>query len=387
MARFSKCFLGQVEIEILGHVVNGEGIRTDPRKLAAVRNAKFPTNVREIRAFIGMSSYYRCFIKDYVMVTEPLVKMTRKNAKVVWSEEAQRALDAVKAALTEAPVLAYPDFTQPFRLVTDASDMAIAAVLEQLNPKMGFYHVVRYESKLLKGGQINWTAGEKECFTTVYYLEKLKHYLEGNLEDIVMDCSTVVWLFNKAEPKGKFACWILGIQHHFPIKIRHRAGTKIPHTDALTHPPFISLMGEEEPRIKVLSEQRGRAAPSVGAKMVKTGEFVEFPEDFKGVANLEALRRDPKIGKIIDTLEGKQLEGRDRQEKREIQEAIKRSERCAIIEGSLFRYYWGKTGSGVPTACQWVVLEDRRADLIQVYHDSMSGGHFRFRKTYGRLIR
>ena len=124
-----KCQLFKKEVEFLGHMINEFGVSTDPRKIDCIEYWPQPSNMREIRSFLGLCSYYRRFIPDYSHVAKPLTRLTEKSKSFDWTDECQHAFDCVKKLLMTTPVLAHPDFTKNFILDTDASDNAIGAVL------------------------------------------------------------------------------------------------------------------------------------------------------------------------------------------------------------------------------------------------------------------
>ena len=126
-----KCHLFQKEVKYLGHKVSENGIQTDPEKIEAVKAWPTPTNVHEVRSFIGLCSYYRKFIKSFSEVAEPLHRLTRKNQTFTWSRECEAAFTLLKEKLTTSPILAYPSVDKSFILDTDASDTAMGAVLSQ----------------------------------------------------------------------------------------------------------------------------------------------------------------------------------------------------------------------------------------------------------------
>lgn len=111
-----KCvFVAQVEY--LGHVFTNEGIRPDPKKIEAIKAFPVPKTVRDIRSFIGLSSYYRRFIKSYAQIATPLNELTRKVVPFVWTEKHQNSFDTLRQALCMEPVLIYPDFLNHSYLV------------------------------------------------------------------------------------------------------------------------------------------------------------------------------------------------------------------------------------------------------------------------------
>lgn len=133
----SKCHFGQKQVNYLGHVITSEGIQPDPAKIKAVHEYPVPKTVKDVRAFMGLTNYYRKFVKGFAQIASPLHELTKKGAKFIWTEACQTAFDTLKKALTEAPILAYPDFTLPFILATDASNDALGIVLGQKKNWLG----------------------------------------------------------------------------------------------------------------------------------------------------------------------------------------------------------------------------------------------------------
>ncbi len=88
-----------------------------------------PTNVTELRAFLGLASYYRRFIKDFSKVANPMFELLKKDIKFKWTQEHQEAMNHIKRKLTQAPLLQAPDWNKPFILQTDGSKDGLGAVL------------------------------------------------------------------------------------------------------------------------------------------------------------------------------------------------------------------------------------------------------------------
>ncbi|XP_054820707.1 uncharacterized protein LOC129319639 [Prosopis cineraria] len=156
-AKKSKCSFGQTQIEYLGHVVAANGVSMDLSKVAAVQQWPTPANVSQLRGFLGLTGYYRRFIHKYASIAQPLTRLLQKNG-FIWTNEAQSAFDLLKKALTEAPVLALPDFSLPFVVETDASGCAIGAVLSQNG------HPIVYFSKQLSSQMQAQSAYVRELF-------------------------------------------------------------------------------------------------------------------------------------------------------------------------------------------------------------------------------
>ena len=151
----SKCALFQEQVQFLGHQVSQNGIEPLPEKVEAIKNWPRPHCLRDVRAFYGLASYYRRFVKGFATIAEPLTKLTRKNVSFEWTNEAQEAFEKLKLALQEATTLAFPYPDIPCVLDTDASDVAIGAVLSQViegvERPIAFYSTrhVQHSKKLL----------------------------------------------------------------------------------------------------------------------------------------------------------------------------------------------------------------------------------------------
>ena len=128
----TKCQFVRKEVEYLGHVITPQGLKTNPRLVAAVQEFPVPQSLQEVRRFLGLSSYYRRFIPRFAKVAQPLHQLTRKGAEFVWSDECHSAFETLKQKLTSAPVLAYPAFDKP---QTQASRALVRYSLR--NRKMG----------------------------------------------------------------------------------------------------------------------------------------------------------------------------------------------------------------------------------------------------------
>jgi len=119
-----KCSLAQESVEYLGHVISSKGVATDSKKIHNVQNWPTPTNLKEVRGFLGSTGYYRRFTKHYSLISKPLTSLLRKGTPFMWSSATQEAFDTLKYALVSAPVLALPQFQKSFTIETDASDVA-----------------------------------------------------------------------------------------------------------------------------------------------------------------------------------------------------------------------------------------------------------------------
>jgi len=141
-------------IDFLGHTVSAEGIEPQTEKLAAIRDWPTPHCLRDVRAFFGLASYYRRFVKDFATIAEPLSRLTRKGIVFHCTDETQLAFDRLKQALQEVNTLAYPHPDLPCILDTDASDVAVGAVLSQVVG--GVEKPIAFFSRVLNNTQRNY---------------------------------------------------------------------------------------------------------------------------------------------------------------------------------------------------------------------------------------
>ena len=231
--KLAKCVFASPQVTYLGHCISQQGVSPDPTKLTAVAKIPLPSNIKEVRTFLGLTGYYRRFIPNYATVAQPLTKLTSKEYcnNFVWTDECTAAFDKLKQLLCSAPILCYPDFDREFILQTDASDVGLGAVLSQID-KSGNEHVVAYASKTLSPREKNYSTTEKEAFAIHFGTQHFRVYLLGRKFTISTDHSALSWL-HSMEPKGRIARWLMDLQE-FDFEVKHRAGRVHNNADALS---------------------------------------------------------------------------------------------------------------------------------------------------------
>ena len=127
----SKCQFGRSSVGFLGHVISERGIAVVPRKVTAAAEWATPTSCTDMRSFVGLANYYHKFVRRFSALAAHLTALFSHRARFVWGDAEQRSFDALKTALTSAPVLRLWDPARPTRLLTDASEIAVSAILEQ----------------------------------------------------------------------------------------------------------------------------------------------------------------------------------------------------------------------------------------------------------------
>lgn len=229
--KLEKCTIAARQVSFLGHIVSQHGIKPDPAKIEAVSKIDRPRTVKDIRSFLGLAGYYRKFIPAFSTISAPLLHLTHKTAKFVWTSECEHAFQTLKQSLCSFPVLAYPNFDQDFILHTDASDYGVGAVLSQLD-EHGNENVVAYASKALSPREQNYSTTEKEAYAVVFGTAHFRVYLLGRHFKLITDHNALRWL-HSMEPKGRLARWIMDLQE-FNFSVIHRAGRLHNNADALS---------------------------------------------------------------------------------------------------------------------------------------------------------
>jgi hypothetical protein len=225
--KMSKCIFAQREVEYLGHVISGKGVATESAKIQAVQQWPTPRNLKELRGFLGLTGYYRKFIMHYGIISKPLSDLLKKSVPFVWTSDTEKAFQQLKGALTRAPVLALPDFSKPFVLETDASDIGFGAVLMQQG------HPVAYLSKAVCPKNRALSTYEKECMAIILAVKKWRPYLQHQPFVIKTDHRSLLHLTEqrvstKLQEKALFKLMDLKFQ------IVYRAGASNMAADALS---------------------------------------------------------------------------------------------------------------------------------------------------------
>ena len=185
-----KCHFCKKELAFMRHVINYTGIKPDPTKVEKVKNFAIPTNITELRGFIGLASYYRRFILNFATIVEPMNKLLRKNIPYKWDEKCQTAFEQLKNKLTTTSFLIYPNFSKPFLLYTNVSYKGLGAVLAQLDEE-GNEHVIAYASRSLVEAEVNYATTEIECLATVWAMKYFRPYIYLQEFSLITNYSTL----------------------------------------------------------------------------------------------------------------------------------------------------------------------------------------------------
>ena len=281
-AKSSKCEFGRRELGFLGHRLSKDGVSVDPRKVQSIVEWATPTSCTEVRRFTGLANYYRRFVEGYAEVAAPLTALGSPTAKFAWSPAAQASFDALKLALSTAPVLRTFDPRRRAVLTTDASGLAVAAILTQPDDE-GHQHPVAYESRKLTAAERNYPAHVLELLAVVHALRVFKHYLLGSGApraegcgsdfDLRTDNQAITWLKTNRHLNKMYVRWLDEIED-FRFDVTHLPGSRNP-SDPLSRRGFAdgagpaASTGDPDPESQQeLFSRLGRDAPVPAALAV-----------------------------------------------------------------------------------------------------------------------
>jgi len=204
----TKCQFLQREVTFPGHIISPNGIAPDPAKTCKVEQWTIPSSTVEVQQFLGLANYYRRFVKNFASHARPPHQLTekRKRSTFKWTTECQAAFDYLKKCLTSAPTLSMLNWSQPFTIDTNASDIGISVVLSQVDSE-GVEHVVAYVSRVLTKSERNYCITCKELLAVVTFLQHFRQYLIARSFTVHTDHGALTWLQQFRNPEGQLARW------------------------------------------------------------------------------------------------------------------------------------------------------------------------------------
>ncbi len=322
-----------------------------------------PTNVRAVREFVGLSSYYRRFVPVFAKVAGPLHMLTRADVPFFWSESCQDALMQLKTLLTTPPVLAYPDFSRSFVLHTDASGKGLGAVLEQ-DQADGSTHPVAYASRTLSKHEQWYGITELETLAVIWSLKHIRTYLWGHKSVVFTDQAPVKSLLKTRHSLGKLARWA-EVVAEFDVEIKYRPGRKNANADALSRSPLDGA--EEDGDDSYHPVQVGTLMPMLEESV--PGEDTEL---------VKHQHEDAQLGPVLAFLEHGTLPAEEAAAR---QLTLARSQ-FVVLDGVLYRI-----DSSRQDRLRTCIPECLKREIMQGAHAGKFSGHFAARSTYATLAR
>ena len=248
-----KTFFFQSQVLFLGHTLSKDGISPNPKKVQKVKDWPVPSNAKEVHSFLGLASYYRWFIPQFVKWASPLhelicpVAMKKTHARIKlpplqqnlppfkWTSNQQESFDKLKLALTSAPVLAYPNYGKPFLLETDASLKVLGAVLLQEDGD-GNMHIISFASctlKLCEKSMHNYSSAKLKLLALKWSVcEKFRDYLIGSKFTVLTDNNPLTYVCTSCLGVSQIR-WLSDLTL-FDFDIKYRVGKTNQAADALS---------------------------------------------------------------------------------------------------------------------------------------------------------
>ena len=290
-----KCFFAQTSIEYLGLVITEGRVSMDPAKVTGITNWPQPRTLKQLQAFLGFCNFYRRFIQNYSHVARPLFNLTKKDTAFLWSSDAETAFQFLKSAFVKAPVLALPDHSQPFRLIVDASDFAIGAILEQPD-ELNRWHPLTYLSKSLDATQRNWVIHDKELWSIICPLVELRHYFEGAAHPIEIwtDHNNLTYFMSKQKLTRRQARWALTLSR-YDLRIVHKPGA-YNRADPLSRRTDHKEGVEHDNDDRVLLDTK-----ILAIKATRAGNITPVPSEIKSRIK-ETQNHDPEVSTALATI-------------------------------------------------------------------------------------
>ncbi|KAI4887649.1 hypothetical protein NFI96_026195 [Prochilodus magdalenae] len=397
----SKCHLAQNHVLFLGHIVSQNGLQPDPRNTDKVKNWPTPQSPSEVRAFVGLCSYYRRFVHNFAKHAAPLNHLMGKNVPFEWTVSCEASFNYLKSVLSSAPVVALPDFSVPFKVFTDASKVAVGAVLAQ--EREGREHVVAYASQSLNQTQRRWSTFDRELWAIVWAVREFRHYIGLTSFTIITDHRPLLSLRRTAldnDPTGRRGRWILELEP-YNWDIVHKDGQRHMNADALSRRPERDCLADSNkdctkavvgintihaatpgPQSQgPLPHERASTSSEngvvAGKKRKKTSDLSLLLGLAPDVVGIKALQEaDGDIGVVLNWMESSQKPPRARMKgaSRSLRKLWTEFDRLEVLDGLLCRSVISSlTGEQL---MQVVVPAALVPEVLQQLHGGSTSAHF-----------
>eukprot|EP01129_Flabellula_baltica_P008171 TRINITY_DN3225_c0_g1_i2.p1 TRINITY_DN3225_c0_g1~~TRINITY_DN3225_c0_g1_i2.p1 ORF type:complete len:755 (+),score=86.77 TRINITY_DN3225_c0_g1_i2:501-2765(+) len=316
-----------------------------------------PTDLKVLRSFLGLASYFRTYIKDFARITAPMYELLKAEVKWEWTDECDRAFAEIKDVLISPECMLYlPDFDELFYVDSDWSPVGIGAVLYQIQEDTR--RPVCYFSRKLHGAELNYSAYAGECLALLEAVRKFRVYIWGAKFVVRTDHDTLKWMKSMSLKNTKYGRWILELQE-YDFDIEHIKGTNNQIADFLSRGFKVSQDGPDVHMIqRVLS---------------RNVLFVDLLSR-KDIA--AAQRRDEEMSEIIKLLENGNI----------LDDQFDKYNAYFLESDGLLCESWLKPGKTAQIFHRIVLPTKFRLDVFRYFHDdAVTGGHLGKEKTMSKI--
>ncbi|CAF2035716.1 unnamed protein product [Rotaria magnacalcarata] len=358
----AKCQFCRRDLRYLGHIITQNGIKPDPDLVKSVTNFPQSKKIKDVQSFLGLTGYYRRFIKDYSKIAEPLQQQLQNSQKgnhhFNWSRECTGAFEILKKRLTNARIMITPNFEQPFILELDACEYGVGAVLTQEYEENKY--VIAYASRTLSTAERKYGVTEREALAIVWATKHFRPYLEENKIYVRSDCKALEWMRTAKDVTGRLAQWAMKLSAYQIEEIRYRPGKLNANADSLSRNPLPDdIVNQHE--------------VSTIETAVNLWQNTNILKDIK-----EEQQADPKLKQIINFLETKPTTDSNNKRNPHI-----------LVNGLLYKIknsnkHYNQRIVGEKHLL--VIPKTMQNKLLEWAHDHPTAGHGGQQKTLFRLI-
>ena len=375
-----KCYFAKSEINLLGHTVSSKGIQMDKTKVEAVAKFQRPLSARDVQIFLGLTGYYRVFIRGYAETAKPLIELTHKGENsiqttkkrkqsyyvpFIWNESCEQAFKTLKDKLCENPILVHFNPSLPRVVHTDSSGYACGVILACIN-EQGREQVIAYGSRLLSKQEKMYTISEKEYLAIIYAIKKFHAYLSGTKFEVYTDHLALQSVFKLKDPTGRlFRMKMLHMPYDCVVKFRKgKAHTNV---DALSR--LIQVNHEQLADVEPLDINKEAEMTLAILPQIQT----ESSELVQSEANVNDIYNDPHL--MLYVKEGKHTDGANT---KQINRVLEQAKHYLYLNPVIY-YRKDVDSSRFPFVVPPI---EPRKSLIEAAH---AMGHFQTKTTVDRL--
>jgi hypothetical protein len=364
-----KCEFSVKKVGFLGFVVSPDGIEMEADRIATIEDWPTPKSVKDVQVLMGFTNFYRRFVKKYAKVTAPISDLLKKEAsgKWEWTQHAEIALQKLKRAFTEAPILQHFDPEKPITLQTDASGFAIAGILNQFDG-FGVLRPTSFYSRKCTPAEQNYDTYDRELLAIVVAMKQWRHHLEGARYKILIQCDhkNLEYFQTSKVLSRRQARWA-EILSAYDFKIEHLEGTKNPADGPSRRPDY--EQGYERPSARLLATASHQYlfANAVEIEPIEKDLFAEI---------IEAQKTDRLATDSLRKLAGTE-------EDHVMQEAGSVGGHVTgnVTEPISDEHDWAVSAGALTYEGRVYVPEGLRSKVTALHHDNPESGHFGALKT------
>lgn len=367
----NKCKIFQSSVEYLGHMVSQQGVSMIPEYVQRVLQWPLPTSSKELKSFLGFTSYYRSFIPSYAELTSNMTKI-KNQLKPEWNEATKAQFQQLKECFKSAPVRGYPQYysSKPFVLDTDYSSTNCAAVLSQ--EQEGKEVFLACMSKKNNRAEQCYASHKGELLALVLALKKFEHILRARPFVVRTDSRAVTYLQNLKEIRGIWARWSIFIQS-FQFTVEHRAGSKHVNADALS-------------RVRGIPEEESPTEEEILPDIADIYHIAAEPHAEISPEKLRQAQHTDPVLKLIIPAVRTQLKP-DKQARKSMTSdglVYVNHFECLTIRDDIL-YYQEPEVNGARKAARICLPVSLQLIAYQLSHESGTAGHFGVTRTYSLM--